>query len=127
MKAHDTPRGTRMMWNPSVNAIWARAQGTGSTASTCARAFTDILPASCLPTPTPSGELALAPPGPLARSTRSPTHSGGCAPETPTPSGELALAPPGPLARSTRSPTHSGGCAPETPTPSGELALAPPG
>src|SRR3954470_21337932 len=30
--AQDTPRGTRMMWNASVKAIWARAQGTGSTA-----------------------------------------------------------------------------------------------
>ena len=36
MKAHDTPSGTRMMWDASVNAIWARAHGTGSTASTCA-------------------------------------------------------------------------------------------
>src|SRR6478735_11886663 len=33
MNAHDTPSGTRMMWNASVNAIWARAQGTGFTAS----------------------------------------------------------------------------------------------
>src|SRR5262245_9143065 len=35
MQAQDTPRGTRMMWLASVNAIWARAHGTGSTASTC--------------------------------------------------------------------------------------------
>ena len=33
MHAHDTPSGTRMMWVASVNAIWARAQGTGFTAS----------------------------------------------------------------------------------------------
>jgi hypothetical protein len=33
MKAHETPNGTRMMWNAKVNAIWARAHGTGSTAS----------------------------------------------------------------------------------------------
>ena len=33
MHAHDTPSGTRMMWLASVNAIWARAHGTGSTAS----------------------------------------------------------------------------------------------
>ena len=33
MAAHDTPRGTRMMWAASVKAIWARAHGTGSTAS----------------------------------------------------------------------------------------------
>ena len=32
MNAHATPSGTRMMWNPSVNAICERAQGTGSTA-----------------------------------------------------------------------------------------------
>src|SRR5436190_11039589 len=32
MNAHETPRGTRMMWNPSVNAICERAHGTGSTA-----------------------------------------------------------------------------------------------
>src|SRR3954452_10114075 len=31
MNAHDTPSGTRMMWNASVNAIWDRAQGTGLT------------------------------------------------------------------------------------------------
>src|SRR5215217_669718 len=29
MKAHDTPRGTKMMWNPRVKAICARAHGTG--------------------------------------------------------------------------------------------------
>src|SRR3954447_17922816 len=33
MKAHDTPSGTRMMWNIRVNAICALAQGTGSTAA----------------------------------------------------------------------------------------------
>src|SRR5215475_337198 len=38
MKAHDTPSGTRMMWNASVNAIWPRAHGTGLTASTFTRA-----------------------------------------------------------------------------------------
>src|ERR1700710_777664 len=32
--AHDTPSGTRMMWNASVNAICERAHGTGLTAST---------------------------------------------------------------------------------------------
>src|SRR3954451_7209570 len=32
MNAHDTPRGTRMMWHASVNAIWTRAHGTGLTA-----------------------------------------------------------------------------------------------
>ena len=32
MNAHDTPSGTRMMWKASVNAICARAHGTGSTA-----------------------------------------------------------------------------------------------
>jgi hypothetical protein len=32
MAAHDTPSGTRMMWNARVNAICDRAQGTGSTA-----------------------------------------------------------------------------------------------
>src|SRR3954454_9397119 len=44
MNAHDTPSGTRMMWNASVNAICARAHGTGftamsgvSTAPTCDR------------------------------------------------------------------------------------------
>src|SRR5688572_24167101 len=31
MNAHDTPSGTRMMWNIKVNAICALAQGTGST------------------------------------------------------------------------------------------------
>ena len=30
--AHDTPSGTRMMWKASVNAICARAHGTGLTA-----------------------------------------------------------------------------------------------
>ena len=29
MNAHDTPSGTRMMWNASVNAICDRAHGTG--------------------------------------------------------------------------------------------------
>ncbi len=33
MNAHDTPSGTRMMWNPSVNAICERAHGTGFTAN----------------------------------------------------------------------------------------------
>src|SRR5688572_20219201 len=33
MNAHDTPSGTRMMWQASVNAICARAHGTGFTAS----------------------------------------------------------------------------------------------
>ena len=33
MNAHDTPSGTRMMWNARVNAICARAHGTGFTAS----------------------------------------------------------------------------------------------
>ena len=33
MHAHDTPSGTRMMCAASVNAICARAHGTGSTAS----------------------------------------------------------------------------------------------
>src|SRR3954468_14100204 len=36
MNAHDTPRGTRMMWKPRVNAICDRAHGTGSTAMTWA-------------------------------------------------------------------------------------------
>src|SRR5262245_1690096 len=31
--AHDTPKGTRMMWKANVKAIWARAHGTGSTAA----------------------------------------------------------------------------------------------
>jgi len=31
MKAHDTPRGTKMMWNPRVKAICARAHGIGFT------------------------------------------------------------------------------------------------
>ena len=31
---HATPSGTRTMWNASVNAICARAHGTGFTAST---------------------------------------------------------------------------------------------
>src|SRR6476620_605334 len=51
MNAHDTPSGTRMMWNPSVNAICARAQGTGSTANsvmvgwgcTSGHAFAEVL------------------------------------------------------------------------------------
>src|SRR5215216_5888383 len=34
MKAHETPSGTRMMWKARVNAICARAHGTGSTAAT---------------------------------------------------------------------------------------------
>ena len=34
MNAHDTPSGTRMMWNASVNAICDRAHGTGSTPRT---------------------------------------------------------------------------------------------
>src|SRR4029453_754102 len=34
MNAHETPSGTRMMCVASVNAIWARAQGTGSTPTT---------------------------------------------------------------------------------------------
>src|SRR3954471_10604623 len=33
MNAHDTPSGTRMMWNIKVNAICALAHGTGSTAA----------------------------------------------------------------------------------------------
>ena len=33
MKAHDTPSGTKMMWNINVNAICALAHGTGSTAA----------------------------------------------------------------------------------------------
>src|SRR4051794_5079880 len=33
MNAHDTPSGTRMMCIASVNAIWARAHGTGLTAT----------------------------------------------------------------------------------------------
>jgi hypothetical protein len=36
MKAHDTPSGTRMMWNIKVNAICALAHGTGSTAASTA-------------------------------------------------------------------------------------------
>jgi hypothetical protein len=32
MHIHETPSGTRMMCDASVNAIWARAHGTGSTA-----------------------------------------------------------------------------------------------
>src|SRR5215218_9644076 len=32
MNAHETPSGTRMMWNARVNAICARAHGTGFTA-----------------------------------------------------------------------------------------------
>src|SRR5687768_11626528 len=31
MNAHDTPSGTKMMWKASVNAICARAHGTGFT------------------------------------------------------------------------------------------------
>src|SRR4051794_24804870 len=33
MNAHDTPSGTKMMWNIKVNAICALAHGTGSTAA----------------------------------------------------------------------------------------------
>src|SRR3954470_22571661 len=33
MTAHDTPNGTTMMWNASVNAICDLAHGTGSTAA----------------------------------------------------------------------------------------------
>src|SRR5689334_14645338 len=36
MHIHDTPSGTRMICEPSVKAICARAHGTGSTASIAA-------------------------------------------------------------------------------------------
>src|SRR5436305_544222 len=42
MNAHDTPSGTRMMCAASVNAICARAHGTGLTPSTPATGTTDI-------------------------------------------------------------------------------------
>src|SRR4051794_26299573 len=51
MKAHETPNGTKMMWNASVKAICERAHGTGSTASTG--------PASPARTPPVIGSLAI--------------------------------------------------------------------
>src|SRR3954464_14711670 len=51
MKAHETPSGTKMMWNARVKAICERAHGTGSTASTG--------PASPARTPPVIGRLAI--------------------------------------------------------------------
>ena len=48
MNAHETPSGTRMMWKASVNAICARAQGTGSTLSV-PRAWTAAFPTTSAP------------------------------------------------------------------------------
>ena len=52
MTAQDTPSGTRMMWVASVNAICARAQGTGSmppdAASTMSVDVT-VVPLLCAP------------------------------------------------------------------------------
>jgi hypothetical protein len=39
MNAHDTPSGTKMMWKARVNAICARAHGTGFTWKTAASAL----------------------------------------------------------------------------------------
>src|SRR4029078_43884 len=43
MNAPDTPSGTRMMWAASVNAICARAHGTGFTATRASAAATLLI------------------------------------------------------------------------------------
>jgi hypothetical protein len=59
MKAHETPSGTKMMWKASVNAICARAHGTGLTRTIAVSALS----------------VAVNDTDPLAKGCREQTHS----------------------------------------------------